>query len=288
MVLVSAMPLGRCLRRPYGPPRSSADKGRMGPRTIVRGDRPADPGPSLGAGLASVGSDASGCQGAPEQRDEHDVHPSAAPICRDPQAVSQQPLGEARAGELTAWIGIKAAGRPDRDQASPCRRCQPPWVWTAARETLAAVGRCGAANAAHHDPALLVEGGTSDAGRQGAAGACAPSRATNGAAGAALLLTLAIVPRFPAGSPRSTPPIVPDGHIQVRLAYGEDGGAMTPRPPAQNAMLTRRRTSRSHSPEQRKTPAPGCPVRALARRSNHVRRQENMWCPGEDSNLHDR
>lgn len=92
------------------------------------------------------------------------------------------------------------------------------------RETLAAVGRCGAANAAHRGPELLVEGGTSDAGRQGAAGACAPSRATIGAAGAALLLTLAIVPRFPAGSPRSTPPIVPDGHIQVRLAYGEDGG----------------------------------------------------------------
>jgi len=54
----------------------------------------------------------------PEALDEHIVHPPFAAIHGDPDATPQQHLGEARAEELAALVGIEKPGRPNWNKAS--------------------------------------------------------------------------------------------------------------------------------------------------------------------------
>ena len=82
-------------------------QGRVGPMSIVVGDPPIQPAPEFRAGLEGMQVDAFVFHGAPEPLDEDVVHPAPPAIHADPHPGILEQIGEARAGELAALVGVE-------------------------------------------------------------------------------------------------------------------------------------------------------------------------------------
>ncbi len=90
-----------------------AAEDRVGSIGIVVADPPTDPCSCLTAGLEGIEVDAFVFQRSPQPLDEDVVHPAATAVHRDADVGIVQGVGEGKAGELRALIGVEDLGLAD-------------------------------------------------------------------------------------------------------------------------------------------------------------------------------
>src|SRR5271169_5254484 len=95
-----------------------AAEDRVGSIGVVVADPTPDPGSCLTAGLEGIVEVAFVFERSPQPLDEDVVHPAAATVHRDADFGLPQGVGEGKAGELRALIGVEISGLPKQAIAS--------------------------------------------------------------------------------------------------------------------------------------------------------------------------